>query len=94
MKASDLFLQCLELQGVKTIYGVPGEENADVMISLLDSEIDFITTRHEQTAAFMAEMHGRLTGVPGVCMATLVFPGCLSGMLVKTSEVSSGADLQ
>ena len=54
MKASDLFLQCLELQGVKTIYGVPGEENADVMISLLDSEIDFITTRHEQTAAFMA----------------------------------------
>ncbi|ASK79433.1 acetolactate synthase large subunit [Paraphotobacterium marinum] len=71
MKASDLFLQCLELQGVKTIYGVPGEENADVMISLLDSEIDFITTRHEQTAAFMAEMHGRLTGVPGVCMATL-----------------------
>ena len=71
MKASDLFLQCLELQGVKTIYGVPGEENADVMISLLDSEIDFITTRHEQTAAFMAEMHGRLTGIPGVCMATL-----------------------
>ena len=71
MKASDLFLQCLELQGVKTIYGVPGEENADVMISLLDSEIDFITTRHEQTAAFMAEMHGRMTGKPGICLATL-----------------------
>jgi acetolactate synthase-1/2/3 large subunit len=71
MKASDLFLKCLEKQGVKTMYGVPGEENADVMISLLDSPIEFISTRHEQTAAFMAEMHGRLTGVPGVCMATL-----------------------
>ena len=71
MKASDLFLKCLEAQGVKTIYGVPGEENADIMISLLNSPIEFISTRHEQTAAFMAEMHGRLTGIPGVCLATL-----------------------
>lgn len=71
MKASDLFLKCLEKQGVKTIYGVPGEENADMMMSLLDSPIDFISTRHEQTAAFMAEMHGRLTGIPGICLATL-----------------------
>jgi acetolactate synthase-1/2/3 large subunit len=71
MKASDLFLKCLQEQGVKTMYGVPGEENADVMISLLDSPIEFISTRHEQTAAFMAEMHGRLTGIPGVCLATL-----------------------
>lgn len=71
MKASDLFLKCLELQGVKTIYGVPGEENADVMISLLHSPLEFITCSHEQTAAFMAEMHGRLTGIPGVCLATL-----------------------
>lgn len=71
MKASDLLLKCFEAQGVKMMYGVPGEENADVMISLLDSPIDFIATRHEQTAAFMAEMHGRLTGIPGVCMATL-----------------------
>ncbi|ODN42040.1 acetolactate synthase large subunit [Piscirickettsia litoralis] len=71
MKASDLFLRCLEKQGVNTIYGVPGEENADLMISLLDSPIEFITTRHEQTASFMAEMHGRLTGIPGVCLATL-----------------------
>jgi acetolactate synthase-1/2/3 large subunit len=53
------------------MYGVPGEENDDVMISLLDSPIDFITTRHEQTAAFMAAMHGQLTGIPGVCIATL-----------------------
>ena len=71
MKASDLFLKCLAEQGVKTMYGVPGEENADIMISLLDSPIEFISTRHEQTAAFMAEMHGKLTGIPGVCMATL-----------------------
>ncbi len=71
MKASDLFLACLHAQGIKTVYGVPGEENADLMIALLQSPIQFITTRHEQTAAFMAEMHGRLTGIPGVCLATL-----------------------
>ena len=71
MKASDLLLECLKAQGVKTIYGVPGEENADVMISLLDSPIEYITCHHEQTASFMAEMHGKLTGIPGVCMATL-----------------------
>ena len=71
MKASDLFLRCLQAQGVDTIYGVPGEENADLMISLLNSPIDFITCRHEQSAAFMADMHGRLTGRPAVCLATL-----------------------
>lgn len=71
MKASDVFLQCLVEQGVSTIFGVPGEENADIMMSLLDSPIEFITCRHEQTAAFMADMHGRLTGKPGVCLATL-----------------------
>jgi len=71
MKASDLFLRCLETLGVDTIFGVPGEENADIMISLLNSSIEFITCRHEQSAAFMADMHGRLTGKPGVCLATL-----------------------
>ncbi len=71
MKASDLFLRCLEVQGIQTIYGVPGEENADIMISLLESPIQFITCTHEQTAAFMACMHGLLTGIPGVCLATL-----------------------
>jgi acetolactate synthase-1/2/3 large subunit len=71
MKASDLLLKCLEENGIKAMYGVPGEENADIMISLLDSKIEFITTRHEQTASFMATMHGELTGVPGVCLATL-----------------------
>ncbi len=71
MKASLLFVKCLENEGVKTIYGIPGEENIDVMDSLLDSSIEFITCRHEQVAAFMADVHGRLTGQAGVCLATL-----------------------
>jgi acetolactate synthase-1/2/3 large subunit len=71
VKASDLFLRCLEAEGVQCIFGVPGEENADVMISLLDSPIRFIICRHEQGAAFMADLYGRLTGEPGVCLATL-----------------------
>jgi acetolactate synthase I/II/III large subunit len=71
VKSSDLFLKALEEEGVKYIFGVPGEENADVMISLLDSPIKFIMTRHEQGAAFMADLYGRLTGKPGVCLGTL-----------------------
>ncbi len=71
MKASDLFVKCLEAEGVKRIFGVPGEENADFMMSLENSPIEFVLTRHEQGAAFMAEVQGRLTGVPGVCLATL-----------------------
>ncbi len=71
MKASDLFVRCLEEEGVERIFGVPGEENADTMISLLDSKIDFILCRHEQAAAFMADVYGRLTGKSGVCLATL-----------------------
>ena len=71
MKASDLFVRCLENEGVRYIFGIPGEENADVMISLIDSEIKFVLCRHEQAAAFMADAYGRLTGMPGVCLATL-----------------------
>jgi len=66
-----LFVKCLEVEGVDYIFGVPGEENADFMISLLDSEIKFILTRHEQSAAFMADVYGRLTGKVGVCLSTL-----------------------
>ena len=66
MKASDLFLRCLEEEGVTHIFGVPGEENADIMMSLLDSSIEFVICRHEQGAAFMADLVGRLTGKPGV----------------------------
>lgn len=71
MKVAELFVKCLENEGVTTMYGVPGEENLDVMDALLDSKINFITTRHEQGAAFMADVHGRLTGEAGVCLATL-----------------------
>ena len=72
MKASDLFVKCLEEEGVKYIFGVPGEENADFMISLEESDkIQFILTRHEQGAAFMAEIYGRLTGNPAGCLGTL-----------------------
>ena len=71
MKASDLFVRCLEAEGVERIFGVPGEENADVMISLTDSSIEFILCRHEQAAAFMADAYGRLTGKAGVCLGTL-----------------------
>ncbi len=72
MKASDLFVQCLEEENIEYIFGVPGEENADFMISLEKSDkIKFILTRHEQGAAFMAEVYGRLTGNPAGCLGTL-----------------------
>ena len=72
MKASDLFVKCLETEGIEYIFGVPGEENADFMISLEASDsIRFILTRHEQGAAFMAEVYGRLTGNPAGCLGTL-----------------------
>lgn len=72
MKASDLFVTCLEEEGIEFIFGVPGEENADFMISLEKSDkIQFILCRHEQGAAFMAEIYGRLTGNPAACLGTL-----------------------
>ncbi len=71
MKASDLFVRCLENEGVEYIFGIPGEENLDVMDSMIGSSIKFVTTRHEQGAAFMADVYGRLTGKAGVCLATL-----------------------
>lgn len=71
MKASKLFINCLENEGVEYIFGIPGEENLDIMDALLDSNIKFITTRHEQGAAFIADVFGRLTGKAGVCLATL-----------------------
>src|ERR671911_539912 len=71
MKTSDLLVKCLEAEGVSYIFGLPGEETADLMISLLNSTAKFILTRHEQSAAFMADVYGRLTGRVGVCLATL-----------------------
>lgn len=71
MKAADLFVKCLENEGVEYIFGIPGEENLDVMDALSTSSIKFVTTRHEQGAAFMADVYGRLTGRAGVCLSTL-----------------------
>ncbi len=71
MKASDLFVKALEAEGVKCIFGVPGEENLDVVESLRNSSIRLVVTRHEQAAGFMAATWGRLTGEAGVAMATL-----------------------
>lgn len=71
IKATDLFVKALEAEGVEEIFAVPGEENLDLVESLRTSSIRLILTRHEQGAAFMAATYGRLTGKPGVCMATL-----------------------
>jgi len=71
MKASDLLVRCLENEGVEFLFGLPGEETLDVMDSLLNSRIRFIETRHEQGAAFMADVYGRLSGKAGVCLSTL-----------------------
>ena len=71
MNAAQLLAQCLENEGVRYVFGVPGEENLALMDAFLDSPIEFVTTRHEQGAAFMADLYGRLTGRAGVCLSTL-----------------------
>ncbi|MCH9692539.1 MAG: acetolactate synthase large subunit [Gammaproteobacteria bacterium] len=71
MKASDLFVKALEQEGVNFIFGIPGEENLDMLESIRNSSIKLILTRHEQAAGFMAATYGRLTGKVGVCLSTL-----------------------
>ena len=71
MKTSDLFIKALENEGVEYIFGIPGEENLDFLDSMKDSNIKLVLNRHEQGAGFMAATYGRLTGKPGVCLATL-----------------------
>src|SRR5579864_2693687 len=70
-KASDLFVKCLEEEGVEYVFGIPGEENIDFLESLRKSKIKLIVTRHEQAAVFMAATYGRLTGKAGVALSTL-----------------------
>ena len=70
-KASDLFVQALEAEGVTHVFGIPGEENLDLLESLRASDIALVLTRHEQAAGFMAATYGRLTGNAGVCLSTL-----------------------
>ncbi len=76
-KGSDLLIAALENEGVERIFGIPGEENLDVVESIRKSSIQLVLTRHEQAAAFMAATYGRLTGKPGVCLTTLG-PGALN----------------
>ncbi len=71
MNTAELLVRCLENEGVEYVFGLPGEENLAVLEALRDSSIQFITTRHEQGAAFMADVYGRLTGKAGVCLSTL-----------------------
>jgi acetolactate synthase-1/2/3 large subunit len=70
-RASDVFVECLEAEGVRYVFGIPGEETLDLNESLADSSVSFIPVRHEQGGAFMADMYGRLTGHAGVCLGTL-----------------------
>ncbi|MDP6933149.1 MAG: acetolactate synthase large subunit [Myxococcota bacterium] len=71
MKAAELFIQCLQAEGVEYIIGVPGEENADIMMAIESAGMPFVLTRHEQGASFMADVYGRLTGKAAVCLGTL-----------------------
>ena len=76
-KASDVFVECLEAEGVKHVFGIPGEETLDLNESLADSSVQFVPVRHEQGGAYMADVYGRLTGRAGVCLGTLG-PGALN----------------
>ncbi|GAJ26709.1 thiamine pyrophosphate-requiring enzyme [Liquorilactobacillus sucicola DSM 21376 = JCM 15457] len=90
INAAHLIVRCLENEGVKYVFGIPGEENIHLIDALNESnEIEFILTRHEQGASFMASTYGRLTGIPGVCLATLG-PGAINLMLgVADAETNS-----
>src|SRR5205823_1572017 len=70
-KASDVFVECLEAEGVKYVFGIPGEETLDLNESLARSRVAFVPVRHEQGGAYMADVYGRLTGRAGVCLGTL-----------------------
>src|SRR5256886_8373397 len=76
-KASDVFGECLEAEGVKHVFGIPGEETLDLNESLAESSIQFVPVRHEQGGAYMADVYGRLTGSAGVCLGTLA-PGAMN----------------
>ena len=71
LTTAQVLVECLKAEGVRVVFGIPGEENLDLMFALKGSGIRFIPTRHEQGAAFMADVYGRLTGHAGVCLATL-----------------------
>jgi acetolactate synthase-1/2/3 large subunit len=76
-RASDVFVECLEAEGVRYVFGIPGEETLDLNQSLANSSVTFVPVRHEQGGAYMADMYGRLTGRAGVCLGTLG-PGAMN----------------
>lgn len=88
--AAQLLVECLESEGVQYIFGIPGEENLEVIEAISRSSIEFITTRHEQGAAFMADVYGRLTGKAGVCLSTLG-PGATNLVTGVADANSDGA---
>jgi acetolactate synthase-1/2/3 large subunit len=92
MNTAELLVQCLENEGVRYVFGLPGEENLHVLEALGQSSIQFITTRHEQGAAFMADVYGRLTGKAGVCLSTLG-PGATNLMTGVADANLDGAPL-
>lgn len=92
LNTAQMLVKCLEAEGVKYIFGIPGEENLEVMNAIAGSNIKFITTRHEQGAAFMADVYGRLTGRAGVCMSTLG-PGATNLVTGVADADSDGAPL-
>ncbi|MEY3866345.1 MAG: acetolactate synthase large subunit [Microcoleaceae cyanobacterium] len=92
MNTAQLLVKCLENEGVEYVFGLPGEENLEVLEALSHSSIKFITTRHEQGAAFMADVYGRLTGKAGVCLSTLG-PGATNLMTGVADANLDGAPL-
>jgi len=92
MNTAELLVQCLENEGVEYVFGLPGEENLDLLEALKNSSIQFITVRHEQGAAFMADVYGRLTGKAGVCLSTLG-PGATNLMTGVADANLDGAPL-
>ncbi|TMI24385.1 acetolactate synthase large subunit, partial [Candidatus Bathyarchaeota archaeon] len=87
MTTAQLLIQCLENEGVKYAFGIPGEENIHVIDALNDSSIRFVLVRHEQAASFMADIYGRLTDRAGVCIATLG-PGAIN-LLLGTADANT-----
>ncbi|HHP7229652.1 MAG TPA: acetolactate synthase large subunit [Xenococcaceae cyanobacterium] len=92
LNTAELLIQCLENEGVEYLFGLPGEENLHILEALRNSPIQFITTRHEQGAAFMADVYGRLTGKAGVCLSTLG-PGATNLMTGVADANLDGAPL-
>jgi len=92
MNTAELLVRCLENEGVRYIFGLPGEENLHILEAIKHSSIQFITTRHEQGAAFMADVYGRLTGQAGVCLSTLG-PGATNLMTGVADANLDGAPL-